>query len=61
MFAGLRTFAPIARHVGPIMRKDVGLFAAETRGDTGDRDVLLGAADRFLALLDHPRPGGGAP
>lgn len=61
VFAGLRSFAPIADHVGPIMSKDIGLFASETRSDTADRDVILGAADRFLALLGHPRPGGGAP
>jgi 3-hydroxyisobutyrate dehydrogenase-like beta-hydroxyacid dehydrogenase len=61
IFSGLRSFAPIADHVGPIMRKDVGLFAAETGSDTTDRDAILGAADRFLALLGHPRPGGGAP
>jgi 3-hydroxyisobutyrate dehydrogenase-like beta-hydroxyacid dehydrogenase len=60
VFAGLRDFAPIADHVGPIMAKDVGLFAAETRGDDADREVMLAAADRFLALLGHSRPGGGA-
>jgi 3-hydroxyisobutyrate dehydrogenase-like beta-hydroxyacid dehydrogenase len=60
VFASLRTFAPIADHVGPIMSKDVGLFATETGTDAADRDVILGAADRFLALLGHPRPGGGA-
>jgi 3-hydroxyisobutyrate dehydrogenase-like beta-hydroxyacid dehydrogenase len=59
VFAGLRSFAPIADHVGPIMAKDVGLFAREAASDPGDRDLLLGAADRFLALLDHPRPEGG--
>jgi 3-hydroxyisobutyrate dehydrogenase-like beta-hydroxyacid dehydrogenase len=60
VFAGLRTFAPIADHVGPIMAKDVGLFAQETRTDGEDRAVLLGAADRFLALLGHPRDEAGA-
>jgi 3-hydroxyisobutyrate dehydrogenase-like beta-hydroxyacid dehydrogenase len=59
VFAGLRAFAPIADHVGPIMAKDVALFAQETASDARDRDVLLGAADRFLALLDHPRPEAG--
>jgi 3-hydroxyisobutyrate dehydrogenase-like beta-hydroxyacid dehydrogenase len=61
VFAGLRSFAPIADHVGPIMAKDVGLFATETRSDAADREVLLGAADRFLALLGHPRAEGEAP
>jgi 3-hydroxyisobutyrate dehydrogenase-like beta-hydroxyacid dehydrogenase len=61
VFAGLRSFAPIADHVGPIMGKDVGLFARETRASGADREVVLGAADRFLALLGHPRPEGGAP
>jgi hypothetical protein len=42
------------------MAKDVALFAQETASDARDRDVLLGAADRFLALLDHPRPEAGA-
>jgi 3-hydroxyisobutyrate dehydrogenase-like beta-hydroxyacid dehydrogenase len=60
VFASLRTFAPIADHVGPIMSKDVGLFAEATRADGVDREVVLGAADRFLTLLGHPRPVGGA-
>jgi hypothetical protein len=47
--------------VGPIMAKDVGLFAHETRRSDPERTVLLGAADRFLALLGHARPEGGAP
>jgi 3-hydroxyisobutyrate dehydrogenase-like beta-hydroxyacid dehydrogenase len=56
VFVGLRSFDPIAAHVGPIMSKDIGLFAHEARGSDAQPGVLLAAADRFLALLDHPRP-----
>jgi len=54
VFLGLGSFDPIAAHVGPIMAKDVGLFARET-APTGDRTTLLDAADRFLHLIGHPR------
>jgi 3-hydroxyisobutyrate dehydrogenase len=54
VFAGLRTFDPIADHVGPIMAKDIALFERET-ADAPDRAVLLESADRFLHLLGHPR------
>jgi 3-hydroxyisobutyrate dehydrogenase-like beta-hydroxyacid dehydrogenase len=54
VFLGLGSFDPIADHVGPIMAKDVGLFARET-ADVGDRAILLAAADRFLHLIGHPR------
>jgi len=54
VFMGLRSFELIAAHVGPIMAKDIGLFAHET-DRTDDRAVLLASADRFLALLGHPR------
>jgi 3-hydroxyisobutyrate dehydrogenase-like beta-hydroxyacid dehydrogenase len=54
VFLGLGSFDAIADHVGPIMAKDVGLFARETAG-TGDRATLLDAADRFLHLIGHPR------
>ena len=54
VFAGLGSFDLIAGHVGPIMSKDVGLFACETN-DAPERAVLLDAADRFLDLLGHPR------
>jgi 3-hydroxyisobutyrate dehydrogenase len=60
VFVGLRSFAPIADHVGPIMAKDIGLFAQEARGSEVEPGVLLDAADRFLALLDHPRSVGPA-
>jgi hypothetical protein len=54
VFLGLGSFDPIADHVGPIMAKDVGLFARETAGN-GDRATLLEAADRFLHLIGHRR------
>lgn len=56
VFVGLKTFDAIADQVGPIMAKDVDLFARETLGRGPERTVLLDLADRFLALLDHPRP-----
>ncbi len=56
VFVGLRSFDPIADHVGPIMSKDIALFAQEARSSGSEPGVLLEAADRFLALLDHPRP-----
>lgn len=58
VFVGLRSFDPIADHVGPIMSKDIGLFEREARGSAAEPGVLLDAADRFLALLDHPRSAG---
>ncbi len=55
VFAMMRSFAgAFADHVGPIMAKDVGLFASETDG-VPERDVLLEPADRYLELLGHPR------
>jgi 3-hydroxyisobutyrate dehydrogenase-like beta-hydroxyacid dehydrogenase len=59
VFLGLGSFDAIADHVGPIMAKDVGVFARET-ADTGDRSTLLAAADRFLHLIGHPRESEGA-
>ncbi len=56
VFVGLKTFDAIAGTVGPIMAKDVELFARETSGRGPERTVLLDPADRFLTLLDHPRP-----
>jgi 3-hydroxyisobutyrate dehydrogenase-like beta-hydroxyacid dehydrogenase len=61
VFVGLHSFDLIADHVGPIMSKDIDLFAHEARGTEADPAVLLGAADRFLELLHHPRPGGPDP
>jgi 3-hydroxyisobutyrate dehydrogenase len=54
VFVGLRSFAAIAGHVGPIMAKDIALFAGET-ASAPDRAVLLESADRFLELLGYPR------
>jgi 3-hydroxyisobutyrate dehydrogenase-like beta-hydroxyacid dehydrogenase len=54
VFLGLGSFDAIADHVGPVMAKDVGLFARETAG-SADRTTLLEAADRFLHLIGHPR------
>ncbi len=54
VFVGLRSFDAIADHVGPIMAKDIALFARET-DRAPDRAVLLESADRFLALLGYPR------
>jgi 3-hydroxyisobutyrate dehydrogenase-like beta-hydroxyacid dehydrogenase len=51
VFSMMRTFEPIKGMLGPIMRKDVGLFAREVAAD----DVLLATADRFLPLLDVER------
>jgi hypothetical protein len=51
---GLGTFAGIADMVGPIMNKDIGIFAAETAANA-ERVALLASADRFLTLLGHPR------
>jgi 3-hydroxyisobutyrate dehydrogenase len=57
VFVALGSFDAIADHVGPILSKDIGLFARETEPSTpAPREVLLGAADRFLALVGHPRP-----
>jgi 3-hydroxyisobutyrate dehydrogenase len=58
IFVALGSFDAIADHVGPIMAKDIGLFATETRGSAAESATLLGAADRFLDLLHHPRVGG---
>ncbi len=57
VFVGLGSFDAIADHVGPIMAKDVGLFASAT-GAVAERGTLLATADRFLALVGHPRPDG---
>jgi 3-hydroxyisobutyrate dehydrogenase-like beta-hydroxyacid dehydrogenase len=54
VFSMMRTFEPIKGMLGPIMSKDVGLFASEARASS-ERDVLLATADRFLALLDVER------
>jgi 3-hydroxyisobutyrate dehydrogenase-like beta-hydroxyacid dehydrogenase len=51
VFSMMRTFEPIKGMLGPIMRKDVGLFAREVPED----DLLLATADRFLPLLEVER------
>ena len=57
IFVGLGSFHPIADHVGPLLSKDVGLFTGEARTPVTDEGrALLAAADRFLALVDYPRP-----
>lgn len=56
VFVGLGSFDLIADHLGPIMAKDIDLFARETGGAAAEPGILLGAADRLLSLLDHPRP-----
>ncbi len=43
------------------MAKDVGLFEQESRRADAEPGVLLDAADRLLALLDHPRAGSAVP
>jgi 3-hydroxyisobutyrate dehydrogenase-like beta-hydroxyacid dehydrogenase len=54
VFARMRTFEPFAEHVGPIMAKDVALFAGEAE-ETPERAVVLAPADRFLDLVHCPR------
>lgn len=55
LFVAMGSFDVFADQVGPIMSKDVGLFACET-GGSPDRAVLLQAADRFVELLGYRRP-----
>ena len=53
VFSMMRTIDPIKEMLGPIMSKDVGLFAAESRG--AENKTLLATADRFLELLEVER------
>jgi hypothetical protein len=56
VFVGVGSFEPIAGHLGPLLSKDVGLFGLESLPTGGaQRAALLTAADRLLALVDHPR------
>jgi hypothetical protein len=55
VFVGLGSFDAIADMVGPLLRKDVGLFAGEAAGTDAPSEALLAAADRFLDLVAHPR------
>ncbi len=59
VFVGLGSFDAVAGMIGPIMAKDIGLFA-EASPPESERAVLLAAADRFLGLLGHPRDLAGA-
>ncbi len=52
VFVALRSFDLFADQVGPIISKDMALFADETIGSPG-RDVLLRAAGRFVELLGY--------
>jgi 3-hydroxyisobutyrate dehydrogenase len=52
VFVAMKSFDVFADHVGPIMSKDIGLFAQTTR-DSGDRETLLRSANRFLDLLGY--------
>jgi len=54
VFLALGSFRTFADQVGPIMTKDLSLFADGT-DDAPDRVVLLQAADRFIELLGHRR------
>jgi hypothetical protein len=49
----MRSFDVFADHVGPIMSKDIGLFARAT-DENDDRETLLRTANRFLDLLGYP-------
>jgi 3-hydroxyisobutyrate dehydrogenase-like beta-hydroxyacid dehydrogenase len=54
VYIAMGSFDVFADQVGPIMSKDVGLFAQET-DDAPQRAVLLQAADRFVELLGYRR------
>jgi 3-hydroxyisobutyrate dehydrogenase-like beta-hydroxyacid dehydrogenase len=54
VFVAMGSFEVFADHVGPIMSKDIGLFALDTESAV-DRAALLQAADRFLDVLGYPR------
>jgi 3-hydroxyisobutyrate dehydrogenase-like beta-hydroxyacid dehydrogenase len=57
VFVGLGSLDVIAEHAGPLLAKDVGLFRRERGPVPAEaREVMLAAADRFLALVGRPRP-----
>jgi 3-hydroxyisobutyrate dehydrogenase len=57
VYVGLGSFDPIADHVGPLLSKDVVHFSRESPPSVAEEGrALVAAADRFLALVDHPRP-----
>jgi 3-hydroxyisobutyrate dehydrogenase len=56
VYVGLGSLDVIAGHMGPLLSKDVGLFGLESLPATAvEQGALLSAADRLLAILDHPR------
>ena len=58
ILVGLGSLDGIAGHMGPLLSKDIGLFRGETRPvAVVETQSLLDAADRFLAIVDLPRPG----
>jgi 3-hydroxyisobutyrate dehydrogenase-like beta-hydroxyacid dehydrogenase len=54
LFVALGSFDAIAGFVGPLMRKDVALFAKETSGSR-EQAVVLSPAERYVALLGDAR------
>jgi 3-hydroxyisobutyrate dehydrogenase len=54
VLVGMGSVEVFADHVGPIMSKDLGLFADETDG-VPERALLLQAADRFVEMLGYGR------
>lgn len=55
VLVGLGSLDPIADRAGPLLGKDIGLFAAEAERVDAPSAPLLAAADRFLALVGHSR------
>ncbi len=56
VYVGLGSLDVIAGHIGPLLSKDVGLFGLEAvPAHTVEQEALLSAADRLLAIVDHPR------
>jgi 3-hydroxyisobutyrate dehydrogenase len=56
VFVRLGSLEPIAGHIGPLLSKDVGLFALEPLPtEAVERAALLTAADRLLALVGPAR------
>ncbi len=56
VYVGLGSLDVIAGHIGPLLSKDVGLFDLESvPAQTVEQSALVNAADRLLAIVDHPR------
>ncbi|MCK8670380.1 NAD(P)-dependent oxidoreductase [Rhodococcus sp. HM1] len=53
--AGGGTLDSIAKHAGPLLRKDVGHVAGLADAAGATPGVVLTAADSTLALMEHPR------